>query len=439
EQDYSTDDFGLLANLATQAAPAVRVAQLVAQQQAEAQARERLEQELRVARLIQQTLLPKELPSLEGWHIAAYYQPARAVGGDLYDFINLPDGRLGLVIGDVTDHGVPAALVMATTRTILRAASQQFDSPGKILERANEMLCPDIPEKMFVTCLYAILDPVSGALQYANAGHDLPFRNAQGAVSELRATGMPLGLMPGMKYEEKQVMLDPGDVVLFYTDGIVEAHNSKREMFSFPRVGKLFGEELARNDEDVISMLLDELRVFTGADWEQEDDVTIMTLTRTAPDSGVQPETSGIWKRLSDFQIPSEPGNEREAIRLVTEAIQGVGLSPIRLERLKTAVGEATMNAIEHGNKNRAELPVKFELLASDKLLSVRITDQGKTDQIIEPETPNLDLKLEGMQSPRGWGLFLIKNLVDEINVIRDEAHHTVELVMYLGGENGNK
>src|SRR5919199_1152863 len=126
EQDYSADDRALLHNLATQAAPALRVAQLVQEQQAEVRARERIEQELRVARLIQQTLLPKQVPTLPGWELAARYQPARAVGGDFYDFLELPDGRLVLIIGDVTDKGVPAALVMATTRSILRAAATRL-------------------------------------------------------------------------------------------------------------------------------------------------------------------------------------------------------------------------------------------------------------------------------------------------------------------------
>ncbi|HZB96339.1 MAG TPA: PP2C family protein-serine/threonine phosphatase, partial [Herpetosiphonaceae bacterium] len=234
EQDYSTDDRGLLSNLATQAAPALRVAQLVRQQQAEIQVRERIEQELRVARLIQQTLLPKETPALAGWRVAQYYQPARAVGGDFYDFLYLPDGRLGVVVGDVTDKGVPAALVMATTRSILRGAATRLSSPGQVLERANELLCPDIPPNMFVTCLYAILDPADGRLEYANAGHDLPYlRRHDGSVEELRARGMPLGLMPGMHYEEKETSLAPGDNVLFYSDGIVEAHDPQYEMFSF--------------------------------------------------------------------------------------------------------------------------------------------------------------------------------------------------------------
>src|SRR5688500_369965 len=121
ERDYSTDDRRMLQDLATHAAPAVRVAQLVREQEAEALARQRIEQELHVARLIQQQFLPKELPDLPGWHVAAHYQPAREVGGDFYVFLELPDGRLGVVIGDVTDKGVPAALVMATTHSILRA------------------------------------------------------------------------------------------------------------------------------------------------------------------------------------------------------------------------------------------------------------------------------------------------------------------------------
>src|SRR6266480_852290 len=207
EQDYSTDDRGLLNTLATQSAPAVRVAQLVQDQQIQALENERIQHELRVAQLIQKTLLPKDLPALPGWKVNAYYQAARQVGGDFYDFIYLDDGRVGLVIGDVTDKGVPAALLMATTRSVLRAVAQRVVKPGQVLERVNEIIYQDIPPKMFVTCLYALLDPESGQLLYANAGHDLPYhRHQMGEVTELRATGMPLGLMPGMNYEEQETM-----------------------------------------------------------------------------------------------------------------------------------------------------------------------------------------------------------------------------------------
>src|SRR5215208_5091209 len=282
QQEYSADDRKLLNDLATQTAPAVQVAQLVRQQQQQAQERERIEQELRVARLIQQTLLPKSLPDLPGYDVAAYYQPAREVGGDFYDFLDLEDGRFGLVVGDVTDKGVPAALVMATTRTLLRASAQLRDSPGEVLRRVNEVIVQDIPPNMFITCLYAILEPESGHLVYANAGHDLPYRRrtSNGGAEELRATGMPLGLLPGMSYEEKEIILERGDSVLFYSDGLVEAHDPQRDMFGFPRLQGLVGAHRA-DGPAMVNFLLSELARFTGEEWEQEDDITLVTLDRS--------------------------------------------------------------------------------------------------------------------------------------------------------------
>jgi serine phosphatase RsbU (regulator of sigma subunit) len=307
QQEYSSDDRGLLNNLATQAAPAVRVAQLVRQQQIEARQRERLAQELRVAQLVQQTLLPKEVPSIDGWRIGRYYQPAREVGGDFYDFIDLPNDRIGLVIGDVTDKGVPAALVMATTRTILRAASGRIDSPGAVLQIANDLLVEDIPPNMFVTCLYAILDARSGRLCYANAGHDLPYRRGRAGVDELRARGMPLGLMPGMQYEEKELTLEPGESVLFYSDGLVEAHNPQREMFSFGRLQALVASGPA-GGEALIHSLLADLTRFTGSGWDQEDDITMVLLERTASIEDVP----GLALQIGDAAQPAPHELENE-------------------------------------------------------------------------------------------------------------------------------
>src|SRR5215204_2776451 len=282
QQEYSADDRKLLNDLATQTAPAVQVAQLVRQQQQQAQERERIEQELRVARLIQQTLLPKHVPDLPGYQLAAYYQPAREVGGDFYDFMELDNGHLGLVVGDVTDKGVPAALVMATTRTMLRASAQRLGSPGEVLKRVNDVIVPDIPPNMFITCLYAILDTRSGKLRYANAGHDLPYlrhKGRPGDASELRARGMPLGLMPGMFYEEKETVLEAGDSILFYSDGLVEAHDPHYEMFGFPRLQGLVGAH--PGGATMVDFLLKELARFVGDSWEQEDDITLVTLERS--------------------------------------------------------------------------------------------------------------------------------------------------------------
>jgi serine phosphatase RsbU (regulator of sigma subunit)/predicted ester cyclase len=246
----------------------------------EARERERIEHELQVARRIQQELLPEATPELDGWQIAVYYGPAREVGGDFYDFLEFPDGRLGLVVGDATGHGMPAALVMATTRGMLRAVVQTLESPGEVLARVNEALVADVPPSTFVTCFYGILDPKSGHLAYANAGHDLPYRWHGGAAEELRARGMPLGLMPAMGYEEKEITLKRGEGVLFYSDGLVEAHDPHYEMFGFPRLRALLADH--GEERSLVGFLMEELSSFTGQSWEQEDDITLMTLQRSA-------------------------------------------------------------------------------------------------------------------------------------------------------------
>src|ERR671914_2711709 len=237
---------------------------------AEAQERERIEQELQVARQIQQELLPETIPKLDGWRIATYYGPAREGGGDFYDFLELEDGRLGLVVGDATGHGMPAALVMATTRGMLRAVVQSLESPGEVLARVNEALVAEIPPSTFVTCFYGVLDPEHGRFRYANAGHNLPCcRRRDGQAEELRARGMPLELMPGMSYEEKEISLGKGESVLFYSDGLVEAHDPKGGMFGFPRLRRLVAEHAAE-ERSLAEFLMDELRSFVGEGWEQE-------------------------------------------------------------------------------------------------------------------------------------------------------------------------
>jgi predicted ester cyclase len=249
----------------------------------EIRARERVEQDLRVARSIQQASLPKEVPELEGWRIATYYQPAREVGGDFYDLFELEEGRVGVVVGDATGKGMPAALVVSAASSMLRAVAQAFhsSSPGEVLSRVNETLVARIPANMFVTCFYAIVEPESASLSYANAGHDLPYLHRNGDAEELRARGMPLGLMPGMDYEEKDVVLEKGEAALFYSDGLVEAHDPKGEMFGFPRLRELVaghGEEGSLEET-----LLEELYSFVGEGWEQEDDITLLTLRCSAP------------------------------------------------------------------------------------------------------------------------------------------------------------
>jgi serine phosphatase RsbU (regulator of sigma subunit)/predicted ester cyclase len=244
--------------------------------------RERVEQEMRVARSIQQASLPKEVPTLEGWQINPYYQPAREVGGDFYEYFVLDDGRVGFAVGDATGKGVPAAFVMSATCALLGGvATASGSSPGEVLARVNEALLTRIPPNMFVTCFYCTLDPESGHLLYANAGHDLPYLCRGDDAEELRARGMPLGLMPGMSYEEKDTVLDAGEAALFYSDGLVEAHDPKGEMFGFPRLQALVAQH--GKEHSLVDSLLEELYSFVGEGWEQEDDITLLTLRCSAP------------------------------------------------------------------------------------------------------------------------------------------------------------
>ena len=185
-------------------------------------------------------------------------------------------------MGDATGKGVPAALVMASARSMLRAVAQALGTswPGDVLSRVNDALVTDIPPNMFVTCFYGVLDPNSATMSYANAGHDLPYRRHGGDAEELRARGMPLGLMPGMGYEEYETVLEASESVLFYSDGLVEAHDPKGEMFGFPRLRALVAEHAEEGSLE--DFLLEELYSFVGEGWEQEDDITLLTLERSA-------------------------------------------------------------------------------------------------------------------------------------------------------------
>jgi serine phosphatase RsbU (regulator of sigma subunit)/anti-sigma regulatory factor (Ser/Thr protein kinase) len=428
EQEYSTDDRRLLTTLAGHAAPAIRVAQLVREQATEAAERERLEQEMRVATLIQQQFLPRHLPDLPHWQIAAYYGPARAVGGDFYDFIEMADGRIGISVGDVTDKGVPAALVMARTHTVLRAEASRSDSPGIILARANALLVPEMPATMFVTCLFAILDPETGRIVIANAGHNLPYIRTDDGVIELRATGMPLGLMPDIVYEETEGVIAPGSNVLLYSDGLVEAHDRASDMFGFPRLRQAM--TIDDSGSELLDRLLETLHRFTGPDWEQEDDITLVTLRR-APDLAEASDGPDASPVITAFSLPGEEGNERLAMDRVRGVVGNLGLAPARLERLITAVSEATMNAIEYGSQGRADVPVDVVVETTPGAVVVRITDRALSGPVpADLEAPDLDQKLAGLQKPRGWGLFLIKNMVDSMDVTSDGSTQTVSLTL---------
>jgi len=414
ERPYSRNDHRLLDSLARFAAPALRLGQLMRTQEDQARERERIEQELHIAQLIQQQFLPAQLPELGGWHVAAFYRPARTVGGDFYDLIELDDGRVMVVTGDVTDKGVPAALVMASTHALLRSTATAVSSPGEVLRRVNDLLIPQIPTGMFVTCLVLVIDTATGRTQYANAGHNLPYLRRDGTVVQLQARGMPLGLMPDSAYDEHETVIELGDLLLLYSDGITEQHDVAGEMFGFDRTSALLVD--ASSGDDLVDDAVSALARFS-AGVEQEDDITLVTLHRG--------RTRGD---VIAFELPSETGNERAAMERVRTLLDDA-LPPDRLDALCTAVSETVMNAIEHGNRGDAALEVRVVVRRTAEQVSVEIADYGRGVQQLN-ETPDIELKLAGLQTPRGWGLFLIEQLVDRVVERVEGERHFVRLVM---------
>jgi serine phosphatase RsbU (regulator of sigma subunit) len=304
---------GILANLLVQTLERERLHQ-------EALAREKLEQELDLAREIQASFLPNCCPVVPGFAIEAYYRAARQVGGDFYDFIELPAApgspppapseqqpsrgvvfrggarlpapemrdlstaqRIGIVIADVTDKGVPAALFMALSRTLLRATAIDGRQPAEVLQRANRLILADSRAGLFVTTFYCVLETQTGRLTYANGGHNYPllYETATGEVHPLRTQGIVLGIVPQPQFEQLETTMRPGDVLLLYTDGVTEAMNPQRELFGDDRLAAVLRANHQRRPEEILAAVLAEVTAFAGGQ-SQADDITMVVVKRSA-------------------------------------------------------------------------------------------------------------------------------------------------------------
>ncbi len=281
-EPWGEHHIALATGIASQAASALENA-LLAQQAVE---QERLAQEVRVARDIQTTLLPHAPPQVLGWDVAAAYRSARAVGGDFYDFWTLPDQTppepLGFVIADVSDKGVPAAMFMALSRSLMRAASLDGAPPATAVRRANTWITRDTESGMFVTLFYGLLDPPTGDLRYTNGGHNPPLLlRVDGTTEKLNPTGMALGVIDDARYREAQLALQVGDVLVCYTDGVTEAVNAHMDEYGVARLGDTVERVRHLRAEEIVDRILTDLHTHTG-DLPAFDDVTLVVLKRVA-------------------------------------------------------------------------------------------------------------------------------------------------------------
>jgi sigma-B regulation protein RsbU (phosphoserine phosphatase) len=270
---FTEADLELLTAIASSAAIAIENARLYQV----AVDKGRLERELQMAREVQSSLLPQETPQVPGWEFAACWQPAREVAGDYYDFILLDEARLGLVIADVSDKGMPAALFMACTRSMVRASLAAAPSPAEAIAHANRLICADASSGMFVTLFYALLDPASAELTYVNAGHNPPlfYRAGQGQLTVLTRTGMALGVVEDSSFQQRALHLDPGDFILLYTDGVTDATDAQQEEFGMERLEQVVLDHRQAPVGELMGALQQAIQDFSGST-APFDDVAIV-------------------------------------------------------------------------------------------------------------------------------------------------------------------
>jgi sigma-B regulation protein RsbU (phosphoserine phosphatase) len=287
---FTESDLELLTSIASSAAVAVDNARLYQV----AVEKGRLERELQVAREVQVSLLPRDTPRLAGWEFAARWQPARQVAGDFYDFVAFDQG-LGLVIADVTDKGMPAALFMALTRSIVRASLTGAGSVVDGIVQANRLICADAANSMFVTLFCAQVNSATGEVHYVNAGHNPPLVYQAGRRDLLRLTntGMALGLFVETPFEQRTVQLDSGGFVLLYTDGVSEAMSAAREEFGEERIGRVLIENAHASAEDLAMALERALSAHIGAR-APSDDITFVIAKRVSSSRHHEPPEGGV-------------------------------------------------------------------------------------------------------------------------------------------------
>jgi len=275
---FTRDDLGFLESIASSAGIAIENARLYQI----AVDKGRMERELQVAREVQISLIPPDTPNIKGWELAACWKPAHEVSGDFYDFVELPDHRLGLVVADVSDKGMPAAMFMTLSRSIIRAIAGQGGSPAEIINQVNRLIWQDAAGGMFITLFYAQIDADGNTVTYVNAGHNPPLlaRTSDNHLEELVRTGMAAGVEGNTIYQQREVKLEKGDSLLIYTDGIIDTIGAGNA-FGEERLKKAFQKRSTLSAHKMVAAMEKDLCDFSG-DADPFDDVTMLVLKRNS-------------------------------------------------------------------------------------------------------------------------------------------------------------
>jgi len=402
---FTKDDLNIassIANLATLSIEKVRIERERMQQ-------EKLNQEIEDAQKVQQLLLPKEMPTVANFEFSAKYALANRVGGDYYDFIPVDDNRLALVIADVSGHDIASALVMAMGRNLIRTLFDRYDSPAKILAHTSRVLREDTQSQRYITMFLGILDSKAMTLTYSNGGHNYPLYlpHDKDVFESLSVGGFPLGLLDDYEYSEASLSLDPGDFLILYTDGLIEAKSPSNEMFELDRLQNVVLDYRRRPIEEVTRTIYDRAVAFTEKE-KLQDDFTFVAVR-------ARPLSSELH-----FKILASPSAIEASIRRIMEVFHSEGMLGRGKENLVAMFKESLKNAIDHGCRNDRKKRVFVSVVPSAKRLAVTIRDEGEGFD----RTETLQGKKDGRRE-QGRGLTIISEYADKVewnekgNVVR--------------------
>lgn len=352
-----------------------------------------LQRDIEAARTIQMGMLPRDCPMPDGWNLAAHLAPAEQVGGDFYDVLPLDGGRFGLAVGDASGKGLPAALLMASTVSLLRSHAPLHERPGPVLETVNRMLCSSVPPMTFVTAAYAVVDTQRWTVTVASAGHLPPIIGGREAEA---VPSLPLGVDPLSRYVETSYDLVPSQGFLLYSDGLVETWDRSQSLLGTERVAALMGRGGLRAGDFVRDLLTAAERHAEGQ--PQWDDVTVLVL--------VPPDAMNL-------ELPSRHGAELIAAEEAARFARKVGCGS-RADDVATAVAETCLNAAVHGNGLNESQSVVLHLRGGDGWLEAVVRDNGA--MFVPPDSPpDLQEQMEGDGPIHGWGLHLVRSTADEL------------------------
>ena len=379
---------------------------------------QRVESDLAAARQVQLSLIPQEMPDIPSYLLGARSVTCYEVGGDYLDIVSMPSGETVIVVADVAGKGLASALIGMSFRSAIRAMVHAGLSLVEIATQMNLLHYNEGEEARhrYVTGVLFRLDPVAHTLEAVNAGHTSAFLVADDAtLTKIKASGTPFGLLPFSSYAPQVVKLEPGMRLLVYTDGMTEVFHGEDE-FGEARLLQWFLDCKETSPDRVLGSLWDTLGTFSDGQ-EQSDDMTALVLFRNA---SPRPIPMDEPRTYFEIQIPSRLGSEKVAMTTAADLARSMGFDEDRIEDLKTAVAEACINAMEHGNKLDETLPVGIILSTGADSLEVRVVDTG-TAPPVHTAAPDIDKKMHEEETPRGMGMFLIESLVDEVEWVSSQ------------------